>query len=86
MSKLVNVGFNNVVVLDRVVAIVNPDAAPIKRMKNGAREHNKLIDATNGRKTRAVIITDSDHVILASAQPETIAQRIEEGSRARGDK
>ncbi len=74
---LINIGFNNVVVLKRVVCVTSPDAAPIKRLKEEARKSNKLIDATNGRKTRAVIITDSDHVVLSSLQPETISQRIE---------
>ena len=78
MSRVVNVGFNNVVLRDRVVAVVAPDAAPVKRMREEARRNRKLIDATNGRRTRAVIITDSDHIILSSAQPETIAQRISE--------
>ncbi len=76
VSDIVNLGFNNVVMRDRIVAIVSHDAAPVKRMKNLAKKNNKLIDATNGRRTRAVIITDSNHVILSSAQPETIAQRI----------
>lgn len=75
---LINIGFNNVVVLKRVVAVVSPDAAPVKRLKEEARRNNKLIDATNGRRTRAVIITDSDHVVLSSIQPETVAQRIED--------
>lgn len=75
---LLNIGFNNVVVLKRIIAVASSDAAPIKRLKEEARRNNKLIDATNGRKTRAVIITDSDHVILSSIQPETIAQRIED--------
>ena len=78
MSRVINVGFNNIVLRDRVVAVVAPDAAPIKRMREEARRSRKLIDATNGRRTRAVIITDSDHVILSSTQPETIAQRISE--------
>ena len=78
MSRVINVGFNNIVLRDRVVAVVAPEAAPIKRMREEARRNRKLIDATNGRRTRAVIITDSDHVILSSAQPETIAQRIGE--------
>lgn len=78
MSRVVNVGFNNIVLRDRVVAVVAPEAAPVKRMREEARRNRKLIDATNGRRTRAVIITDSDHVILSSAQPETIAQRISE--------
>ena len=75
---LVNIGYNNVVVLNRIVSVVNADAAPVKRLKEEARRQNKLIDATNGRRTRAVIITDSDHVILSSIQPETITQRIED--------
>ena len=78
MSRVVNIGFNNSVMRDRVVAVVAPEAAPVKRMREEARRNRKLIDATNGRRTRAVIITDSDHVILSSAQPETIAQRISE--------
>ena len=78
MSRVINVGFNNIVLRDRVVAVVSPDAAPVKRMREEARRNRKLIDATNGRRTRAVIITDSDHIILSSAQPETIAQRIGE--------
>ncbi len=75
---LVNIGYNNVVVLNRIVSVVNADAAPVKRLKEEARRRNKLIDATNGRRTRAVIITDSDHVILSSIQPETVTQRIED--------
>jgi len=74
-TTLISLGFNNVVVKDRVVSVVSPDAAPIKRLKDLARQNNKLIDATNGRRTRAVIVTDSDHIILASVQPETIIQR-----------
>jgi len=74
-SEIINLGFNNIVVKDKVVAIVMPDAAPTKRLKDEARRNNKLIDATSGRRTRAVIITESDHVILASLQPETIIQR-----------
>ena len=76
-KHLVNIGFNNVVVFKRIVAVVSPDAAPVKRLKDEARRNNKLIDATNGRRTRAVLITDSDHVVLSSLQPETVAQRIE---------
>ena len=74
-SGLISLGFNNVVVKSKIVAIVAPEAAPIKRLKEEARQNKKLIDATSGRRTRAVIITESDHVILASVQPETIAQR-----------
>ena len=75
---LVNIGFNNVVVFNRIVSVVSADAAPVKRLKEEARRQNKLIDATNGRRTRAVIITDSDHIVLSSLQPETLAQRIED--------
>jgi len=73
--KLINVGFGNVVVAERVVAVLSPASAPMKRFKEGAKEGGKLVDATCGRKTRAIIITDSDHVILSAVQPETIAQR-----------
>jgi extracellular matrix regulatory protein A len=72
---LINLGYNNVVVKEKIVAVVSPEAAPIKRLKEEARQNKKLIDATSGRRTRAVIITESDHVILSSVQPETIAQR-----------
>ncbi|MCS7232738.1 MAG: DUF370 domain-containing protein [Synergistetes bacterium] len=78
--KLINVGFGNVVVANRIVAIVSPGSAPIKRMKEAARERGKLIDATCGRRTRAVIITDSDHIILSAIQPETVANRVIEES------
>jgi regulator of extracellular matrix RemA (YlzA/DUF370 family) len=74
-NKLVNVGFGNSVVSRRVVAIVSPNAAPIKRLRDEAREDKRLIDATQGRKTRSVIITDSNHVILSAIQSETIALR-----------
>jgi regulator of extracellular matrix RemA (YlzA/DUF370 family) len=73
--KLVNVGFGNSVVSRRVVAIISPNAAPIKRLREEAREERRLIDATQGRKTRSVIITDSNHVILSAIQSETIALR-----------
>ena len=74
-TKLVNIGFGNSVVSRRVVAIVSPSAAPIRRLREEAREEKRLIDATQGRKTRSVIITDSNHVILSAIQSETIAQR-----------
>jgi len=74
-DKLVNVGFGNSVVSRRVVAIISPNAAPIRRLRDEAREEKRLIDATQGRKTRSVIITDSNHVILSAIQSETIAQR-----------
>ncbi len=74
---ILNIGYNNVVVRNRIVAVVCSDAAPVKRLKDEARKLNKLIDATNGRRTRCVIITDSDHIILSSINPETVAQRLE---------
>jgi len=74
-SKLVNIGFGNSVVSRRVVAIISPNAAPIRRLRDEAREENRLIDATQGRRTRSVLITDSNHVILSAIQSETIAQR-----------
>lgn len=74
-TRLINVGFGNVLVAARVVAVLSPDSAPMKRLKEEARKSHKLLDATHGRKTRAVIITDSDHVVLSSVQPETVAHR-----------
>ena len=76
--KLVNIGFGNMVSAGRMVAIVSPESAPIKRVIQVAKERGTLIDATHGRRTRAVIITDSDHIILTYLQAETLANRIEE--------
>ena len=73
--KLINIGFGNMVSAGRLIAIVSPASAPIKRMVQGSRERGMLIDATYGRRTRAVILTDSDHVILSALQPETVANR-----------
>ncbi|CAN1213607.1 extracellular matrix/biofilm regulator RemA [Tumidithrix helvetica PCC 7403] len=73
--KLINIGFGNIVAAGRVVAIVSPESAPIKRIISDARERGQLVDATYGRRTRAVIITDSSHVILSAIQPETVANR-----------
>ncbi|HBT38760.1 MAG: hypothetical protein XD58_1100 [Thermotoga sp. 50_1627] len=78
MYGLINIGFGNVISGDRVIAIVNPESAPLKRLKEEARDEGKLIDATYGRKTRAIIITDSNHIILSAIQPETIAQRFKQ--------
>ena len=75
--KLVNIGFGNVVAAGRIVAIVSPNSSPIKRIIQDAKEKATLIDATYGRRTRAVIITDSEHVILSAVQPETVAARAE---------
>lgn len=74
--KLVNIGFGNMVSADRMIAIVSPESAPIKRIIQEAKENGNLIDATHGRRTRAVIITDSDHIILTYLQAETVANRI----------
>ena len=74
-QKLINIGFGNSVVSRWVVAIISPNAAPIRRLRDEAREEKRLIDATQGRKTRSVIITDSNHVVLSAIQSETIAQR-----------
>lgn len=76
-AKLLNVGFGNVVAVARVVAIVDPGSAPMKRLKDEAKQAGKLVDATNGRRTRSIIVTDSDHVVLSAIQTETIAQRFE---------
>lgn len=73
--KLINVGFGNMVSSDRLVAIVSPESAPIKRMVQEAREKGMLIDATYGRRTRAVLICDSEHIILSAIQPETVGHR-----------
>ena len=74
--KLINIGFGNMVAAGRLVAIVSPESAPIKRIIQDAKERGALIDATYGRRTRAVLVMDSDHVILSSVQPETVANRM----------
>ena len=74
--KLINIGFGNMVSANRLVAVVSPESAPIKRIIQDAKEKGTLIDATYGRRTRAVIVTDSDHVILSAVQPETVANRL----------
>lgn len=73
--QLINIGFGNIVSANRVIAIVSPESAPIKRIITDARDRGQLIDATYGRRTRAVIITDSSHVVLSAIQPETVAHR-----------
>ena len=74
--KLINIGFGNMVSAGRLIAIVSPASAPIKRMIQGARDRGMLIDATYGRRTRAVLIMDSDHIVLSAIQPETVAGRL----------
>ena len=73
--KLINIGFGNMVSANRLIAIVSPESAPIKRIIQDAKDRGSLIDATYGRRTRAVLIMDSDHVVLSAVQPETVANR-----------
>ncbi len=75
--KLINIGFGNIVSANRLIAIVSPESAPIKRIIQEARDGGRLIDATYGRRTRAVIVMDSDHIILSAVQPETVAHRVD---------
>jgi regulator of extracellular matrix RemA (YlzA/DUF370 family) len=72
---LINIGFGNILAANRIVAIISPDSAPVKRIIQEARERGSLIDATYGRRTRAVVITDSGHIVLSAVQPETVAHR-----------
>lgn len=74
--RLINIGFGNMVAANRLLAIVSPESAPIKRIVQDAKERGTLIDATYGRRTRAVLITDTDRVILSAVQPETVANRL----------
>lgn len=82
---LLNIGFGNTVAAERVVAIVTPGSAPMKRLKEDAKEGHRLIDATQGRRTRSIVITDSNHVILSAIQAETISQRFVTGFEFRED-
>ena len=83
--KLLNIGYGNLVAAARVVAIVNPQAAPMKRLRDEASSRGKLVDVTQGRRTRSIIVTDSDHVILSAINPETIAARLAQEDLAGGD-
>ena len=83
--KLLNIGFGNSVVSDRVIAILTPASSPMKRLREEAREAKRLIDTTQGRKTRSIIITDSNHVILSAIQAETVAQRYSPDGSSRED-
>ncbi|MDD9304455.1 MAG: DUF370 domain-containing protein [Desulfobacter sp.] len=74
---LLNIGFGNTIVADRVVAILSPNSSPMKRVKDEAKDDRRLIDVTHGRKTRAIIVTDSNHVILSAIQAETVSSRFE---------
>ncbi len=79
--KLLNIGFGNMVAEERILAIVSPDSAPIKRIIQDAKDSGKLIDATYGRRTRAVLMMDSDHVVLSANQPETVAGRASDAAQ-----
>lgn len=83
--KFVNIGFGNIVISSRVVSVISPESAPVKRMIKDAEERGKLINATFGRRTRAVIITDSDHIVLSALQPETISERIQKEEEEQDD-
>ena len=85
MMKFINIGFGNMVAAHRVVAVVSPESAPIKRLVAEQKEAGGLIDVSCGRRTRSVIITDSDHVILSAVQPETVAHRIVDSDDDEGD-
>ncbi|MGD8970041.1 MAG: DUF370 domain-containing protein [Desulfobacterales bacterium] len=74
-QQLLNIGFGSTLVVERVVAIVSPNSAPMKRLKDEARNDNRLIDATHGRRTRSIIVLDSNHIVLSAIQAETISQR-----------
>lgn len=76
--RLINIGFGNMVASNRIIAVVSPDSAPIKRMVQDARDKGRLIDACYGRKSRAVIFTDSNHIIICAVQPETVSSRASE--------
>ena len=77
---MLNLGYGNLVVAGRVVAIVSPQSAPMKRLRDDASNRGKLVDATQGRRTRSIVVTDSDHVILSAINPETIAARLQQGA------
>ena len=84
--RLVNIGFGNMIAANRVVSILSPESAPIKRIIQEGKENGRLIDASHGRRTRAVIITDSDHIVLSYLQPDTLVSRIaDEESDGEGD-
>ncbi len=84
--RLINIGFGNMVSADRIVAIVSPDSAPVKRLVQEARERKHVVDATQGRRTRAVIVTDTDHVVLCAIQPETVSARAQSRELLSDDK
>jgi regulator of extracellular matrix RemA (YlzA/DUF370 family) len=79
-QRLINIGFGNSVVAGRIIAVVHPKSSPMKKLRDEARDQKKIIDVTEGRRTRSIIITDSNHIILSSVQPETLTQRFASGS------
>lgn len=83
--QLINIGFGNIVSANRIVAIVSPDSAPIKRMVQEAKDNGSAIDATYGRRTRAVVIMDSGHIVLSAVQPETVAGRLDKDDKEDAD-
>ncbi len=83
--RFINVGYGNMVAVERIITLTSPESAPIKRMIQDAKETGRVIDVSCGRKTRAVIITDSDHIILSALQTETIANRLEGGGESPAD-
>ncbi|MCD7735821.1 MAG: DUF370 domain-containing protein [Lachnospiraceae bacterium] len=83
MADLVNIGFGNLVNTEKVIAVVNPDAAPIKRMVQNAKEQQRVIDATQGRRTKAVIVMETEQIVLSAVQPDTIARRLGVGAYAK---
>lgn len=84
-NPLLNIGYGNFVVADRVIAIVTPSSAPMKRLKEDAKERARLLDATQGRRTRSIIVMDSDHVVLSAVQAETVAQRFGANGKKAGE-
>ena len=83
-QTLLNIGYGNLVLASRIVAVVSPASAPMRRLREDAAGRGKLVDATQGRRTRSIVVTDSDHVILSAINPETIAGRIQEGDAGEG--
>lgn len=79
--RLINIGFGNMIAENRIIALVTPDSAPTKRLRDEAKAENRLIDATLGRKTKTLVVTDSNHVIMSAINPETITLRIEKGEK-----
>ncbi len=86
MADLINIGFGNLVNAQKVIAVVNPDAAPVKRLVQNAKNEQRVIDATQGRRTKAVLIMETDQVVLSAVQPDTIARRLAAEQGPKGEK